>query len=937
MAKELLNDNSVQQLYDFPESGIMKKELCFIVCSMERKENNFIYVHLSDLKYKIENVILITPEEIKIGDYIMCKEFNYKYDEDVTITVTNFKKLGNNSLSFLVDLKEFKKDEFFDCYFIYKKDTNEFQGFNNETVTDIESKIKFEDSKIYLFHRLKKVKEKEAKYNKKISFISEGLGDNISNNNINNLSVNIPYCFQGKVIERLHKKLTIVINKVDKFFLILDLNKFHFDIIEGQYIRVSSAKYQSTIDNIVNLLETQFTKIDIVKISEEKIQRIYIKFTFFGELKNNKISKFWIELNDEISDEILMNKQSVYYMYDVNQFDLELFYFIQNVNLFYNSGFSREFSFFVYFGFLNEINVGINQIGSCAYEFLYYALDTNYLPKSIELKDKTTFKNFQTFGNKTRKKISFINIQIQNDEDLGYGNSFLVIKLCNKDNIKLYGTMLLNSIEFKSKKKYIFNSSIDEFLKGIHKEFNDYCEKGSITHEELEAKYLNIDKNISVMMQEELNKCFNLYKIKEEEHTFDYFDSLVIWNIFNYWNKNKTTISEMSNYFKIYNKVKQTDIKYVEKSMILVGVYLRLRESKIDFTIPELFFYDELSDKNPYKMAYKFQFSFIDKLTEFSQLFQPFLLLDSYFMDMICYKNLNIEEKNIKNGVISSYSISMIPLHYIKAHLKKSIKNYFFVIKRGLPDERYYYASVQTDNGVITYNEKILLKETPYITIRDNDKESYRKDYAFLLNLENMHENFSHNKESILNTSKSPTIYFNIDFNYSYVYDNISDQIGEAGALLESFICDIYTLEEMKKLKYEMGIYFEVDYFVQRNFEFLINSFLTKKNNFQEPIREDEKKAIQSGYKKMNLESTKSKDCDINQNNHEAINIDKENKHENKEGDKNEETVLLSRYNCVIITAKTLEELSEKIKNMKKKKLISPKNAVPRNDEKNFY
>ena len=39
----------------------------------------------------------------------------------------------------------------------------------------------------------------------------------------------------------------------------------------------------------------------------------------------------------------------------------------------------------------------------------------------------------------------------------------------------------------------------------------------------------------------------------------------------------------------------------------------------------------------------------------------------------------------------------------------------------------------------------------------------------------------------------------------------------------------------------------------------------------------------------------------------------------------------------MIITAETLEELSEKIKNMKNKKLIANKNALPKNDEKTMY
>ena len=88
-----------------------------------------------------------------------------------------------------------------------------------------------------------------------------------------------------------------------------------------------------------------------------------------------------IELNEKENDEIIINKHYAYYMYN-NKCDSDLFYFIQNVKLLYKNGISRKFSFFTYIGFLNEINVDINQIGICAYEFLFYALDKKYLPNN---------------------------------------------------------------------------------------------------------------------------------------------------------------------------------------------------------------------------------------------------------------------------------------------------------------------------------------------------------------------------------------------------------------------------------------------------------------------------------------------------------------------------------------------------------------------------
>ena len=265
----------------------------------------------------------------------------------------------------------------------------------------------------------------------------------------------------------------------------------------------------------------------------------------------------------------------------------------------------------------------------------------------------------------------------------------------------------------------------------------------------------------------------------------------------------------------------------------------------------------------------------------------------------------------------------MIPLDYIKNHLRKSIKKYFFIIRRGISDERNYYACVQKNSGVVTYNEKILLEGTNFVSITSFEDDNFRQDYAFLLNLENLHENFSHNKESILNTDKSPTIYFDEDFDYSYVYNKKNDAIGEAGDLLESFICDIDTLEEMKKLKYEMGVYFKVFYYVQKNFDLLIKSFKTIKKNYDEQnANNNNAESSHIEFEGLNSEVIKKDNNEVKPNNIINIEIKNENKEQKQQIEQNqqkeqkskkEEAILLSRHNCTIIKAKTLQELFEKI------------------------
>ena len=190
-------------------------------------------------------------------------------------------------------------------------------------------------------------------------------------------------------------------------------------------------------------------------------------------MNNIKISKIIIELSNKQYAEIKINENNQYYMYNSINSDFDLFYFPQRITLVYNNGLNRLFEFFVYKGYLNEVNIFISSIEVCAYEFLYYSLNPKYLPTTVDINAVGKFDNFQTFGSKTRKKITFINIPIQNKEDIVHGNSFLIIKLCNEKGEKSYGTFKLNSIEFKQLKEYIFNSTIDDFLKDIHKDFID--------------------------------------------------------------------------------------------------------------------------------------------------------------------------------------------------------------------------------------------------------------------------------------------------------------------------------------------------------------------------------------------------------------------------------------------------------------------------------
>ena len=239
-------------------------------------------------------------------------------------------------------------------------------------------------------------------------------------------------------------------------------------------------------------------------------------------------------------------------------------------------------------------------------------------------------------------------------------------------------------------------------------------------------------------------------------------------------------------------------------------------------------------------------------------------------------------------------------------------------MRKGVLDERKYSTNKHDFNNIITYNEKILLKETNYQKINYKEKLSIRKNYAFILFLESIFQNFLQNKENILNRTQFPILFFNNKFEYVYKYENGSYNFGESETLIESFICDISILKDMEKLEYELGEYLQTKYFIDKDFSLLIKNFLDKKQQ----IINSYKNEINGNEKLNNKIRGESKDD------------------EGKILSKNEEkqeTVIFSRYNVVIITAETLEELFVKVEEMKNKKFIRPKNALPRNDDKTCY
>jgi len=119
-------------------------------------------------------------------------------------------------------------------------------------------------------------------------------------------------------------------------------------------------------------------------------------------------------------------------------------------------------------------------------------------------------------------------------------------------------------------------------------------------------------------------------------------------------------------------------------------------------------------------------------------------------------------------------------------------------------------------------------------------ESKFIKTFAFTLNLENLYENFSHGKENIINIKESPTLYFDRNFKLSYIYNQELTNYGEAGRLLEAFIAEQDIIEEMKKSIYDMGDYLEVKFFIDKDFNELIEGFENAKKSYNNKLESND-------------------------------------------------------------------------------------------------
>lgn len=852
-----------------------------------------------------------------------------------------------------------------DHFFCKKNGKNiDFIGFKGIQLkfegNDLQN-LAFEDNQMYMFKNLVK-KGNNYIYSLKFSSFIKDNGI-IVDERIEDYDKSKSYSITGKVIGKDNDQIFLLLSGIKEIVLLKNIvNKFEY-IEENQYIKIYYAQFISKNPFIIDFKFTDSSLLLPLEpgYKEKKInEKVVIKLKLLDfdvnlNVENILLKKIEIESQKNYNIDYQSYDKFIYYVYDASYHNNE--YFDQKINLYFTDElYPIQLKFFVYKSFMNEANLYVTQKGCYAYEYLYFSLD-NSLPNNIELESQPNilnkFDNFHSFNSKIRKSIIFLNIPPQNKLDEKYDKSFLRIFLCKKDKTQLYGNFSLRSIEYKKNKepyKYdpIIEQNIidvyDDYIKCIDKNNN---EENKLNEAQFIKKYFSFGDHTNKIIENKLSIELELFQLEDKPYTLKYFNSLCFWNLCNTIIKLNQQFSYLSQYIDLYNKiVPKENLNSIEKIGIFVTfIYIAL-EDKNNIDCPIFYFYNDLPDENPYKTAFKFQYEIIDHINEESCLFQPFLFLDSYIMDNIYCKGYTFISK-----VNSAYSISMLTLDLIKEHLKKSIKPYFFVLeKTNKTNKRKYYAAIHKFSKIIIYNENILLKDSNFTKMHHLDKSiitfqsKFIQQYAFKINLENIHENFSHGKETIINIKESPTLYFDRNMNISNIYNIESPNYGEAGRLVEEFICGQKYIEEMKANKYDLGDFLKVKYFVAKDFNELLEGFKKVKTIYDgsehQNIKGDRKQKSSNYDTKVDLKENNLS----NKNNQD--NLENRPKEENLEPnieikpsiDSEEDNVIyLSKYNTYTLTAENYEDLNKKIEEMKKKKIIRRDDAINCISDKFWY
>ena len=693
-------------------------------------------------------------------------------------------------------------------------------------------------------------------------------------------------CFvYGKIFEKNGKNY-VLLNEFGKIIFIYDEEGIIMQKDENTFLFLSFLELIKYDNDYIYYKTNENTRKYTEEESEEINNKILVKLysVDYENYIDTIFNTIFIDCSEKITKYI--NQKIIYFSFTETKYTQD--YFPQKLELISNQK-KYQFSIFLMKGYCNEINLFVNLYGGYAYEYYFISKNYDYLPKfyEIQLKDnlKYKFNNLWNYECSNRKKITFVNIPKQDgiERTISNKSSFLKIYTCEEYKNIEYGTFLLDNLNVYTKEKIIIDEDVVEFIDEIIIDVKNYINnKKDMKY--IYDKYINkLDRTII----DEINKDYILYYFPDDRDFFNTFSKLCVLYIL-YHSYEKKWKKLLSNYFDILEKIKYSQLNYSDKGYLLNCVVRNSFDRRLNIFPKINFFNKENIDKDAYTKAYYFHLDLIDNLNEDSKLMIPFLQLNSYIMDKILteeekekIKNIkkdNIQDKykykkykdNIKNiklqkieeenlDIKPAYTISMIPCHIIKKHLKQTMCPYCLIF--GIHSKRTFFACVRKENNVICFNEDRIVSD---FYLENNNNDIYNTvyyqpenidDYAFIINILFIHENSSHNKEKLLNLNiESPVIYLNENFIRDFMLLDDNLERGEAGFFVENFIAEPKIMDKLIDPQNKLGKLLKVEYFIENNFDKLLEKFNSLTEKYEKNSSVDYNNALSNNKEELSKE-----------------------------------------------------------------------------------
>ncbi len=670
----------------------------------------------------------------------------------------------------------------------------------------------------------------------------------------------------GKIIEKDEKfKIIKFMNSQQR---ILKFKKYSKKVEIGQYCLFSNYIIKNDIIELNENSYSYFSKQNLYfsnKINFNKFTALQFYFLDFKENEKNIFNI--IDIDGNIEENIIKNN-SMEIIVDTKLLKTNYKLFPIKFRLKENiiSFNSKEFFIDILQGLLNKICVLINykSENSYSYEYLYTFFDENYdydKIKTIKINDKEIkIDIFDNFVSKNRIRFNIVNIPFQGEFEQNFplqdinskNNSYLICETFKKDNnSNIYGIFNLNDIyknlPFPINPNTIFNryyNSFGNIYDDLKKQFTD--------DEALEfiAKYKNMNKG-DICLSDEII-------IFDEDITASQLKTrigILISYYLNYGDETDSTkIDNFMDIQKFIKKIEKIKNKFSNNQILKMFSYL-LRSTIKNHKKPELIFVSELKQNifSPYYSAINFNLEEIDKINEYSKLFQGYLQMDSYIL-------FNHKKK------AECYSLSIEPEFIVKYHLKSNYEGFFFVERI----ENNILAWTEEKENIVVINETNLFERSKYREVRYIENKEDAKSHAFGISIVFRHESNSHIKKNLKNKLILSPLYYCDDGEIKEIQYKENDVLkGEDGVMIESLISEDREIIISLAKDFIYGELLDSKYFIGADFQSLLDdrkkikernknyfdSLNNEKNHDLESDRTNKMKEFKKDAKSINLDA----------------------------------------------------------------------------------